>query len=213
MFLTVVSCSKNHFNKVTWEGEIIDKEHDLNYLYWRDGVQYSTQQNDSIKVSMAGFSFENYIYILLYLFNEAERPITFKHKSNTITYQYKAETVVLEPVRPKNLDQDHFSFFNTMLVGAGSISRLFINLPVDMLIKSGNNGHDALSKIDKEYHDEDVRITKKIFIGNHTLFPNSHYAGFIVFEYNEDLPLNNDQFIINVILDNKEYTGTATFLK
>lgn len=211
----IIGCSSNQFTKVSWQGDLIQDVKALNYLYWRDGVQFNTQNKDSLTVSMAGFSHEEYIYILVSFNNATSRPITYFPKDSRIQYQSKKEDIKLDPVKPKNLDKSHFSFFNTILIGAGSISRLFINLPVDMFIpnEKENEEEGALSKIDEDYHTEGAKITKKIFISTHTIFPDDHYAGFLVFEYNDDLPFNNNQFNVKIIFDNKAFSGTGTFIK
>lgn len=203
-------CSNNQFVKVSWDGELTQRNSDINYVYWRDGVEFVKQQKDSVSVSMAGFAHENLIYVLVSFNNATDRPITYIHRTSKLSYQNNGHSIELEPVRPKNLDADHLSFFNTILVGAGSITRLFINLPVDMLLKPNNKDQETLSNIDNEYHDDDTQITKKVFIGNHTVFPEGHYAGFMVFEMDKDLPLNNDQFSMTVLFDDKIFTGVGS---
>ena len=210
LLIFTFSCSNSKFTKVNWQGDLIKKTNELNYLYWSDGVQFLTQHKDSLTISMAGFSHDNIIYILVSMSNETKGPITYIPKKSKIQYQSEIDSIELEPVKPKNLDTDHFSFFNTILVGAGNISRLFINLPVDMLLKSDNKEPDALSNIDEEYHDEGIKITKKIFISNHTVFPETHYAGFLVFEYDDDKPITNKQFTMKIIFDDEEFSGVGS---
>lgn len=207
----LISCSNNQFLKVNWQGGLIKNTEEINYLYWRDGVQFKLQHRDSVSVGMAGFSHEKYIYILIALTNDTDRPITYFPTDSRITYLSGKDTVVLEPIKPKNLDRSHFSFFNTILIGAGSISRLFINLPVDMFIKTDEKEEGALSKIDEDYHVEGGRITKKIFVSNNTIFPEDHYAGFLVFEFDDDLPFNDNQFNVSIVFDNITFSGVGTF--
>ena len=161
---------------------------------------------------MAGFTHENFIYVLISLTNETERPLTFYPKDCSFQYQFNNDTITLQPIKAKNLDKDHFSFFNTILVGAGSISRLFINLPVDMLIKSEEKDDKALSNIDEEYHDDDTRITKKIFMSTHTIFSEGHYAGFIAFEFDDDQPISKEQFTMKITFDDQEFSGVGNFI-
>jgi len=210
--MVLFGCGNAPLIKVNWQGNLIKHSEEIDYLYWREGVQFSVQHKDSVAVSMAGFSHENYIYILAAIANETERPITFFPLESSLQFQSGKQKIELKPVKPKNLDKEHFSFFNTVLVGAGNISRLFINLPVDILIPD-NKEEDPLSNIGQDYHDEDIRITKKIFISTHTLQPDDKFAGFLVFELDDDLEINDNQFTLKINFDDKEFLGNGGFDK
>lgn len=206
----LIGCSSAPLIKVTWDGDLVKTEEDINYLYWREGVQILAQHKDSVAASFAGFSHENYIYILVSITNDTERPITYFPSKSSILYKSGKKNIELKPIKPKNLDKDHFSFFNTVIAGAGSISRLFINLPVDMLLPDTRN-ENPISDIGQDYHDEDIRITKKIFVSTHTIRPEVQFAGFLVYEYDDDLEPNNAQFTFKLDFDEKEFLGTAKF--
>jgi len=213
IFYFLTSCSSAPLIKVNWKGHLIKNVDEINYLYWREGVQFLVQQKDSISVSISGFSHEDYIYILAAIHNETERPVTYFPQHSILQYQSGKETVQLKPLKPKNLDKSHFSFFNTVLIGAGNISRLFINLPVDMLIPDAKEEEDPLSNLGQDYHDEDIRITKKIFISTHTLQPEDKFAGFLVYEYDDDPDLDELDFTFILRYDEKDFTGKGEFDK
>jgi len=210
--ILLAGCSSAPLIKVYWDGHLIKDVNEINYLYWSEGVQFFIQHRDSVSVNIAGFSHENFIYILVSLANDTDRPVTYFPQRSILRYASGKDSVELKPIRPKNLDKSHFSFFNTFLVGAGNISRLFINLPVDLLIPS-NKEEDPIQNIGEEYHDEDVKITKKIFISTHTVYPENKFAGFLVFEYDDDLEINDNRFALSVYFDGKDFNGTGTFEK
>ena len=209
----ITSCSTASLIKVNWQGHLIKNVDEIDYLYWREGVQFLVQQKDSISVSVAGFSHEDYVYILAAIHNETKRPITYFPQNSILQYQSGKKTIELKPIKPKNLDTSHFSFFNTVLVGAGNISRFFINLPVDMLLPDKKEDEDPISNLGQDYHDEDIRITKKIFISTHTLQPEDKFAGFLVYEYNGDPDLDDLKFNFTLNYDEKDFSGRGEFDK
>ena len=161
-------------------------------------------------MNLTGFSMGRTIYVLASLTNKKSDPITFFTTDNNLTYPFGNETVELNPIRPKNLDKSHFSFFNSIIRGAGSISNLLLNVPVDKLIKTGDRAR--MSVIGEEYHDDEIEITKKIFISNHTIFPETNYSGFLVFEYKKDKPVLTNPFIVKIKLDDKEFTASGKLI-
>lgn len=181
-----VACSSPKINKVLWDGTLIEKNEDLNYLSWSDGNQFYTQYNDSFTVSVAGFAYYKNIYIIMSITNDTERPVTFFLRQCSLLVDSSNTEIALEPIRPKNLDDNDFSFFKTLLSSAGSISKLFINIPSDIQFGSKDKDEIALENLGHDYQDEKIDITKKIFINNHTLFPGSSYAGFMVFKNDEN---------------------------
>jgi hypothetical protein len=197
--MIMISCSST-VQKIYWTGELVDRSKDINYLYWNDGNQFITQQKDSITVSIAGFAVDNAVYFLASMTNNTGSAFTFFTKGCQLNYNYNKENIYLKPVHPKNLDKQHFSFFNTIVGGAGNISRLFLPIPVDILSVTKKEDSNAPDKFSAEYHDEDINMSKKIFMDNHTLFPGTNYAGFLVFEYDEDKSIKEYIFSLEINL-------------
>lgn len=198
-------CTSKSITKIQWDGNLITSTENIDYLYWNDGNQFITQQSDSITVSLAGFDFDNSVYILVSMNNEKSQPVTFYTKNSQIKYQFKNEQISLAPIKPKNLNESHFSFFNTIVGGAGKISRLFLNIPVDILFGPTTEESNTSDKIGGEYHDETINMTKKLFMSNHTLFPDTNYAGFLIFEYNSNK--KPGKFSFNMDINGKVLIG------
>jgi len=207
----ILACSTSTVSKIQWQGELVKKNEDINYLYWKDGNQFLTQTKDSVTVIVTGFEFENAIYILVSLNSDKNYPLTFFPTQSKIKYTYENENITLQPIRPKNLDKAHFSIFNTLVGGAGRISRLFLNLPVDILLGPEKNEADTPDKIGSEYHDESDNMSKKLFINNHTLFPETNYAGFLVFEYDPKKDLKENTFLFEITVGD-EFFATGSLL-
>lgn len=175
-----VSCSSPKIEKINWKGKLIEHTDEINYLFWRDGNQFSRIEQDSITVKVSGFDFDGAIFLLLSLKNETHKPFNFFMNSVSINYKFGQDSITINPSLSRNLEQSRFSFINTVIEGTGTMSRLFLNLPVDMLFKTQDDKKDKSLGDDYE---SDGDISKKILIGNHTLFPNTQYSGFMVFEY------------------------------
>lgn len=177
------ACSNNKVRKISWEGNLIGSSAELNYLFWRDGNQHISQKKDSVIIRSAGFELKNSVYVLVSLTNETTHPVTFFINDCKLQYTFEGQEIVLSPVKPKNMNESHFSLVNSLIGSAGNISRLFINVPVDMFLNFNKNDSNTPSKFSEEYQDDNNKISHKIFINNHTLFPGTNYTGFIVFEY------------------------------
>lgn len=207
IFLLIFSCSASKVEKIIWQGELIKKNNDIEYISWKDGNQFITKQQDSITVSVAGFDFEDAIYIVVSLTNKKSKPLSFFPKNSKIIYSFGKEEIEVHFTSSKNLGQEHFSFFNSVLSGAGKLSRFFLNIPIDMVLGAGNDDSNSSDKMSGDYHDENVNMTKKLFISNHTLFPGTNYSGFMVFEYDSDKSIKGRS--LELIMD----TGTVFTMK
>jgi hypothetical protein len=200
ILLSVFSCSSPTVGKIYWNGNLIKSVNEINYLSWKDGNQFTTKQQDSVVITLAGFELSNSIYFFVSITNLKNHPITFFNKESNLQYKFKNEDITLNPVRSKNMNKKHVSLFNTVIEGAGGISRLFfLNLPLDALFNVGKEESNSSGNISAEYLDEKINMSKKIFINNHTLLPATNYAGFLVYEYNEDKPIKKDHFILTII--------------
>ena len=210
--LLTVTCASKKIAKVYWQGDLIEKTEDINYLYWKDGNQFISQQDDSVTVSYTGFGISRTIFILVSIANNRMHPFTFYLKNCQLIIESDLGNIVLQPVRNKNLDKSHFSLFNSIIRGAGSITRLFISIPINELIKTGSKDRSAMTDIGEEYSEDQKKITKKIFMSNHTIFPSANYLGFIVFEFEKGHFLVNKDFTVNIKIDNLEFSATGQLL-
>ena len=190
----LLSCTASKVEKIIWQGELIKKNDDIEYISWKDGNQFITKHQDSITVSLAGFDFEDALYIVVSLTNNKSKPLNFLPKNSKITYSFEKKEIELRFTSTKNLDPEHFSFFNSVLSGAGKLSRFFLNIPVDMVLGASNDDVNSSAKISGEYDDDNIKMTKKLFISNHTLFPGTNYSGFMVFEYNSEKSIKGGKF-------------------
>ncbi|MFC2134434.1 hypothetical protein ACFLTH_07430 [Bacteroidota bacterium] len=191
------SCSTINVIKVNWEGKLISDAEEIDYLYWNDGNQFITRHQDSTGISVAGFEYDYSLYILLSIHNETKYPITFRPSNCSLNYTFANEEINLSPVKPKNFDKGHYSFFNTILDGANDLSKLFLSVPIDAIFGGDNEAEDSPNSVVAEYQDDIQNMSHKIFINNHTLFPETHYAGFLVFELDEEKPLQKEKFTLS----------------
>lgn len=193
MFL-LIACSSTKVGKIYWKGNLVETTDEVNYLFWKDGNQFLTRQKDSITVSLAGFELDHAVYVMASLTNDKSYPVTFFTNECKIQYTFNNQVINLDPVKPKNLDRNHLTIFNTILQSAGGISRLFLNIPVDLLFKMNTDESTTSGKINAEYHDEKSNMSKKIFMNTHTLFPGTNYTGFLVFEYDKAKSIKGNPF-------------------
>ncbi len=208
VLLIICACNNKEFAKVYWQGDLIQNKTDVKYLYWQDGNQYFRQQEDSVIVELTGFSVNRMVLLLISLRNNKNQIFTFLPNECTLSYDFDDNPIDLKPSRPKNLDKKQLSLFNSIISSAGTITKLIINIPADKLISQKRQS--PLSTIDSEYRENEIKITKKIFVGNHTLMPQSSYAGFLVFEYEKEYPLIDRLFTIQIVTAHHQFTASGT---
>ena len=209
LILLVIRCSNKKMAKVHWRGDLIHKSAEINYLYWRDGNQIITQQNDQMTVSYTGFAVGRTVYILLSIANDKVDPITFYKKDCILTYKWGYRMIDLRPIRNKDLGKNHLSLFNSLIRSAGNVTRMFINIPLGEIIKDNNEERLALENIGQEYGSDYQNMTHKIFISNHTIFPGTDYAGFLVFEFDRKTLIESNPFQVEVELENMKFVATG----
>lgn len=176
----LISCSSSKLEKVEWEGELVKNAKDPEFLYWKNGNQFQRHKKDSIEINFSGFRYEDAIYIVVLVDNKAKKPLNLMTNKSFLSYRFNSQDYQVKASTTRNLDNNHFSFINTLIAGTGKITSLFLNLPIDIFLPSNTNDKN----INKDISDGD--ISHKVIFSNHTLFENSSYGGFMIFEIDDE---------------------------
>ncbi len=204
-FLTIFSCGSTKVRNVLWQGELVTSPEQLNYISWQEGIQFYTLQDDSLFINFAGMEADERIFIFISLSNERDTIFTFFPAESRLIQVKEGKDISLKPSKADKDDTEYLAVFSSVLVGAASLTRIVLNIPLDTFI----GGYLTPSDNPAQDQIDENEALKKSFLKTHTLFSQTSYSGFLIF-HNEDEKLDiSKPFKLAIELAGKTYSASG----
>ena len=222
LFLFLISilflrCAPN-FQVVRWNADIYDNFSKAPYTFWEDGIEFITQQNDSISVNLSGSLINNYAYIFVSIKNNGDKDINLFPAKSKLIQKYKKQRITLSPVRPKEirkLKSQKSSLIS--IIYATSVLANSIAFSNSRTIAEKIYYENRINQNDIEYNtmQEKLKLGESniinLMLKNQTIEPHSNYYGYLLFPYLNGGLMKDYPFYLVMFIGEKRFIANGRF--
>jgi len=218
IFVILVNCAAPKQN-VRWSGRLVENELSPPYTYWNDGVQFLEAEQNGIQMNLSGSRIGKYVYIFVSIYNNSDEIINLFPASAKLVQANGKSKVDAKPVLPrhirkiKNTSSTFVSILYATSVAANAVAIANSSSSSDKAILDTRN--DILTiehNLAQNKLNADTSDLIGLMLKNHTLYPNEHYYGFILFDKLKEKIKMNSTFGLMLPIADENFKVVGKFL-